>query len=136
MPAPLSFDYAVIRVVPRVERGEMVNAGVILFCLQRDYLAARVEVDEPRLRALWPAIDVDGGGRQHLDHQLWPEHEVPGAVASLRYSLHAPPGNIRRSGVLPVEDKTGCRKRHTQLCLMTPAPQGCLHLVGGILVVT
>ena len=65
MPAP-SFDYAVIRVVPRVDRGELINAGVILFCLQKDFLAARVQVDEPRLRALWPELDVDLI-RQHLE---------------------------------------------------------------------
>lgn len=65
MPAP-SFDYAVIRVVPRVDRGELINAGVILFCLQKDFLAARVEVDEARLRALWPEVDVDLV-RQHLE---------------------------------------------------------------------
>jgi hypothetical protein len=56
----------VIRVVPRVERGELVNAGVILFCLEKDFLEARVEVNEPRLRALWPEIDVDLV-RQHLE---------------------------------------------------------------------
>jgi len=66
MPAHSSFDYAVIRVVPRVERGELVNAGVVLFCLQRDFLQARVEVNEPRLRALWPKIDLDLV-RQHLE---------------------------------------------------------------------
>ena len=66
MPAPLSFDYAILRVVPRVERGEQVNAGVILFCLERDFLQARVEVNEPRLRALWPEIDMDLV-RQHLE---------------------------------------------------------------------
>jgi hypothetical protein len=65
VPAP-SFDYAVIRVVPRVDREEFLNAGVILFCLQKDFLAARVEVDEPRLRALWPELDVDLI-RQHLE---------------------------------------------------------------------
>lgn len=65
MPGP-SFDYAVIRVVPRVDREEFVNAGVILFCLQKDFLAARVEVDEARLRALWPELDVDLV-RQHLE---------------------------------------------------------------------
>ena len=65
MPAP-SFDYAVIRVVPRVDREEFVNAGVILFCLQKDFLKARVEVDEPRLRALWPEVDVELI-RQHLE---------------------------------------------------------------------
>jgi hypothetical protein len=66
MPAPSSFDYAVIRVVPRVEREELVNAGVILFCLEKDFLAARVEVNEPRLRALWPEVDLDLV-RRHLE---------------------------------------------------------------------
>jgi Protein of unknown function (DUF3037) len=66
MPARNSFDYAVIRVVPRVEREEFLNAGVILFCLGKDFLQARVEVDEPRLRALWPAIEIDLV-RQHLE---------------------------------------------------------------------
>lgn len=65
MPAP-SFDYAVIRVVPRVDRGELINAGVILFCLQKDFLKARIEVDEARLRALWPEVDVELV-RQHLE---------------------------------------------------------------------
>ena len=66
MPALSSFDYAVIRVVPRVERGEHVNAGVILFCLERDFLQARIEVNEPRLRSLWPDADLDLI-RQHLE---------------------------------------------------------------------
>ncbi len=59
MPKLSSFDYAIVRVVPRVEREEFVNAGVILFCLERDFLAARVEVNAPRLTALWPRIDLD-----------------------------------------------------------------------------
>lgn len=58
MPAQSSFDYAVVRVVPRVEREEFVNAGVILFCLGRDYLAARVELDRDRVRALCPEVDL------------------------------------------------------------------------------
>jgi len=66
MPAQSSFDYAIIRVMPRVERGEIVNAGVILFCLEKDFLKARVEVNELRLRALWPEIDLDLV-RQHLE---------------------------------------------------------------------
>ena len=43
------FQYAVIRVVPRIEREEFVNVGVILFCRTRGYLAARIELDEGRL---------------------------------------------------------------------------------------
>lgn len=66
MPTLISFDYAIIRVVPRVERGELINAGVLLFCLQRDFLAAKIEVNAPRLRALWPETDVELV-RQHLE---------------------------------------------------------------------
>ena len=66
MPAQSSFDYAVIRVVPRVEREEFVNAGVIVFCLERNFLAAKVHVDDERLKALWPEIDVDLV-QQHLE---------------------------------------------------------------------
>jgi hypothetical protein len=66
VPALSSFDYAIVRVMPRVERGELVNAGVILFCLERDFLQARIEVNEPRLRALWPGTDLELV-RQHLE---------------------------------------------------------------------
>lgn len=53
-----SYDYAIVRVVPRVERGEQINAGVILSCPTRDYLAARIALDEARLRALAPSADL------------------------------------------------------------------------------
>ncbi|MDP9861059.1 MULTISPECIES: DUF3037 domain-containing protein [Streptosporangium] len=54
------YEYAVIRVVPRVERGELINAGVVLYCQPRSYLCARVELDETRLQALDAHADVDG----------------------------------------------------------------------------
>lgn len=60
------FQYAAIRVVPRVERGECFNAGVVLFCRPRRFLAARVELDERRLAALAPGADADIL-RAHLD---------------------------------------------------------------------
>src|SRR5690349_16038239 len=66
MLAPSSFDYAIVRVVPRVERGEFVNAGVVLFCRTRRFLGARIELDERRLLALAPDIDLDEV-RRHLD---------------------------------------------------------------------
>lgn len=66
MPAPTSFDYAVLRVVPRVEREEFINAGVVLFCPQRDFLQARVGLDDRRLLALWPEADAELI-RQHLE---------------------------------------------------------------------
>ena len=52
-----SFDYAVVRVVPRVERGEFVNAGVILFCSTRAFLDSRIELPRARLAALAPSLD-------------------------------------------------------------------------------
>ena len=58
MPALLSFDYAVLRVVPLVQREEFVNAGVVLFCLERDFLEARIELDSMRVRALFPGADL------------------------------------------------------------------------------
>lgn len=69
MPAHSSFDYAVLRVVPRVEREEFVNAGVILFCRTRAFLGARVALDEQRLLALAPELDSDTLAelRSHLD---------------------------------------------------------------------
>jgi hypothetical protein len=59
MPAPNSFDYAVLRVVPRVDREEFINAGVVLFCRTRSFLAARVELDRGRLAALAPECDPE-----------------------------------------------------------------------------
>jgi hypothetical protein len=59
MPARTSFDWAILRVVPRVERGEQVNVGIILYCKTRDFLAARVALDRPRLAALDPSADLD-----------------------------------------------------------------------------
>lgn len=52
-----SFDYSIVRVVPRVERGEFLNAGIILFCSTQAKLAARVELDGGRLLALAPSCD-------------------------------------------------------------------------------
>ena len=59
MPKPRSYDYAVVRVVPRVERGEFVNAGVILSCAAEGFLQARIELDESRVLALDPSADLE-----------------------------------------------------------------------------
>jgi len=53
-----SFAYAILRVVPRVERGERLNVGVVVFCRQRDFLDMRAQVDEARLAALAPDLDA------------------------------------------------------------------------------
>ena len=60
-----TYDYAVIRVVPRVEREEFVNVGVIVSCQDESFLEARIEIDEPRLLALDPALDI-AAVRTHL----------------------------------------------------------------------
>ncbi|MFI1509802.1 DUF3037 domain-containing protein [Streptomyces sp. NPDC020597] len=54
------FEYALLRVVPRVERGECINAGVLVYCRGRDYVGARTHLDEARLLALDPDADVPG----------------------------------------------------------------------------
>ncbi len=59
MPAPAAVAYAILRVVPRVERQEFINAAVIVFCLEKRYLDARVHLDPDRLRALWPDVDIE-----------------------------------------------------------------------------
>jgi Protein of unknown function (DUF3037) len=57
--APSSYDYAVVRAVPRVEREEFLNIGVILSCPARRFLAAGIEVESSRLQALFPGIDLE-----------------------------------------------------------------------------
>lgn len=59
MHGPDNYDYAIVRVVPRVEREEFVNVGVIVSCPARNFLDARFAIDESRLRALYPDIDMD-----------------------------------------------------------------------------
>jgi hypothetical protein len=66
MPAPSSYDYAIVRVVPRVERGEFINAGAIVFCRSRRFLGAKIELNRARLLAVWPDIDLEEVQR-HLD---------------------------------------------------------------------
>ena len=63
---PSPFQYAIVRVVPRVERGECVNAGVVLFCRPRRFLAARVALDAARVLALAPEADLEAVNG-HLD---------------------------------------------------------------------
>ena len=58
MPTPRFYDYAIVRVVPHVERGEFVNAGVIVWCSAAQYLRARIELDEARVLALAPGLDL------------------------------------------------------------------------------
>lgn len=57
--ADVTYDYAIIRIVPRVERGEQINVGVILSCTDSEVLECAIELDEARVRAIAPDIDMD-----------------------------------------------------------------------------
>lgn len=61
----VTYDYAIIRVVPKVERAEFVNVGVIVSCPRLDLLVAKIEVDERRLMSLDPTLDLESV-RAHL----------------------------------------------------------------------
>jgi DUF3037 family protein len=61
-----AFQYAIVRVLPRVERGECLNVGVVLLCRPRRYLGARIALDEGRLAAFAPDLDP-ATIRPHLD---------------------------------------------------------------------
>ena len=80
------FSYALLRIVPRVERGERLNAGVVLFCREYDFLAVRTELDEARLDALAP-------GHRPGSAALAPR----GARAAWRRATQAPARSRRSS---------------------------------------
>ena len=81
------FSYAIIRIVPRVERGERLNAGVVLFCRQRDFLGVRVALDEKRLAALAPDLPP-AEIREHLEALVRVAEGDPGAgpIAAMQAS--------------------------------------------------
>jgi Protein of unknown function (DUF3037) len=114
------FSYAILRVVPRVERGERFNVGVVVFCRQRNFLGIRTELDETRLHALAP--DVDANDIQaHLNalrRAADGDEDAAGAIATMPASerfgwLVAPSSTI----VQPSEVHTG----------LTNDPEGTLN---------
>jgi Protein of unknown function (DUF3037) len=112
------FQYAVLRVVPRLERGELINAGVVLFCRRMGFLAARVGLDRARLAALAPDLDPEPIER-HLDTlaRIAGGDEAAGPIAALpqteRFSwLAAPSSTVVQPS--PV---------HTGLCEGDPAAE-------------
>ncbi len=103
------FAYTILRVVPRIERGERFNAGVVLFCRQRGFLGAEVRLDERRLAALAPDARADEV-RAHLEALVNVAAGEPqaGAIAELPPSerfgwLVAPSSTI----IQPSEVHTG-----------------------------
>jgi len=108
-PARHPFAYAIVRVVPRVERGESMNAGIVLLCRPKRFLGARVALDEARLRALDPGCDAEEV-RRHLAaiEQIAAGDPTGGPIAALsqaeRYHwLVAPSSTI----IQPSEAHTG-----------------------------
>jgi hypothetical protein len=94
------FSYAVYRLVPRVERGEQMNVGVLVFSRPLRYLAARTALDERRLAALWPDLDPESV-RPHLAaiERIAIGDPTAGPIAKLDpgerfYSLSSPSNTI------------------------------------------
>ncbi|HEX9496194.1 MAG TPA: DUF3037 domain-containing protein [Candidatus Limnocylindria bacterium] len=103
------FSYAVYRLVPRVERGEQMNVGVVVFSRPLRYLGARTALDERRLAALWPELDPESV-RPHLAaiERVANGDTDAGPIARLDegqrfYSLSAPSSTI----IQPSEVHTG-----------------------------
>jgi hypothetical protein len=84
MLAAASFDYALMRVVPRVERQEFINAGVVVHCPERQFLGARIHLNRERLVALWPQADV-ALVEQHLEaiQRICAGDPAAGAIAKM-----------------------------------------------------
>jgi hypothetical protein len=105
------FEYAAVRVVPRIERGEAINAGVLLYCRGLDYLGALVHLDRSRLRALDPAADVA---------------DVARALAALQDACAVGPEEARHSGPGQDEDR-GRRFRRLTAPRSTMVQTGPVH---------
>ena len=122
----LPFAYAILRVVPDIERGERLNAGVVVYCRQRDFLDLRTQLDEARLTTLAPGLDV-GAVRASLEalRAVVCGEAAGGALAALPPSerfgwLVAPASTI----IQPSEVHTG----------LTDDPHATLERLFGLLV--
>lgn len=83
MPGREAFAYAVLRVIPDLERGECLNAGVVLFCRRARFLEARTALDEARLHALAPTADAAAiGAHLRTLEQIAAGDPAGGAVAA------------------------------------------------------
>jgi hypothetical protein len=95
------FEYALLQAVPRVERGECLNVGVVLYCQSRDFLSVQVHVDGARLRVLDADVDVDGVEQAAVALQRTCEGHGPAGETSLgqRFRwLTAPRSTVLRAG--------------------------------------
>ena len=76
------FEYAVLRVVPRVDRGEFVNGAVLLYCQDAQFLGIRVRLDLTCLRALWPQVDIEAVEGALADAAAVAEGRAGGEIGS------------------------------------------------------
>jgi hypothetical protein len=100
-PGKTPYEYAVIQAVPRIERGELINVGVVLYSQRHDFLAARTHLHEDRLRALDPTADFDAIGEALASWERTCIGE--GAAAGMKQGerfrwLVAPRSTILRAG--------------------------------------
>ncbi|CAN7635844.1 DUF3037 domain-containing protein [Acidovorax sp. Root217] len=95
------YDYAIVRVVPRVEREEFINAGVILSCQKSGFLQAAIALDEERLLAMDPHVDIDTV-RRHLDAivAICAGDAVCGPIAQLPFRQRFHWLTARRSAII------------------------------------
>jgi hypothetical protein len=106
-----AFSYAIVRVVPDIERGEFINAGVVLFARQHDFLAAKVQLDERRLAALCPeCAPADVGSALRAFERVAAGDADAGPMAALPKS--------ERFGwlVAPSSTVVQCSPTHTGMC--------------------
>lgn len=100
----VAYEYAVLRAVPRVDRGEFVNVGVVLYCQRHDFLDAAVSVSSERLKALDANVDVDGVERalqslqQHCRAELTSSAREGGGLGAVFRWLTAPRSTVVQPG--------------------------------------
>ncbi|MDD2179617.1 DUF3037 domain-containing protein [Acidovorax sp. D2M1] len=123
MHAPEVYDYAIVRVVPRVEREEFINAGVILSCQRTGFLQAAIALDETRLLAMDPQADIDTV-RRHLAAivAICAGEEGCGPIARLPYRQRFHWLTARRSAIIQTSPV------HTGRCI--DAAAALEHIMG------
>jgi hypothetical protein len=110
MPAAEAFAYAVLQAIPRIERGERVNVGVVLFCRRMDFLGLRWELPAQRLLALDGDVDLDG-----LAAQLTALEQVAGADPRAGANALLPPSERFHWLVAPTSTAIAAGEVHTGL---------------------
>lgn len=111
MPNNDLFEYAIVRVVPRVEREEFLNAGIILYCPAQEFLRIAYELNEKRLRALSETVNIDEVQEQlRAFEQVCAGGEQAGAIGKL------PPGERFRWLTAPRSTIVQTSPVHTGLC--------------------